>query len=119
MQASLHTLCLLDIKVKEQSIENMLRGKKVYEPPRFMTVNQCIEQLLYIESERKEKVYTEDTLCIGLARVGQDDQKVVSGTMKELLTVDFGNPLHCFVIVGCELHYLEKEYFDSFRITNK
>eukprot|EP01027_Heterolobosea_sp_BB2_P012607 GEZU01018252.1.p1 GENE.GEZU01018252.1~~GEZU01018252.1.p1 ORF type:complete len:238 (+),score=53.91 GEZU01018252.1:45-716(+) len=50
----LHTLCLLDIKVKEQSIENMMRGRKIYEPPRYMTVNQAIEQLIEIEDKRKE-----------------------------------------------------------------
>lgn len=30
----LHTLVLLDIKVKEQSLENMARGRRIYEPPR-------------------------------------------------------------------------------------
>ena len=30
------------------------RGIKEYEPARFMTVNQCIEQLLEVENERKE-----------------------------------------------------------------
>ncbi|KAF8951509.1 diphthine synthase, partial [Haplosporangium bisporale] len=34
----LHTLVLLDIKVKEQSLENMARGRLIYEPPRFMTL---------------------------------------------------------------------------------
>ncbi|CAK0871433.1 unnamed protein product [Prorocentrum cordatum] len=33
-KAGLHTLCLLDIKVKEQTIENLMRGRPVYEPPR-------------------------------------------------------------------------------------
>eukprot|EP01133_Synstelium_polycarpum_P009821 gene9821-11471_t len=113
--AGLHTLCLLDIKVKEQTIENMLRGRKVYEPPRFMTVNTCIEQLLEIEEIRNEKVYDENTLCVGLARVGQDSQQVVSGTMKELLTVDFGEPLHSFIITG-EMHFHELDFFKSFGI---
>ena len=53
-QRGQHTLCLLDIKVKEQSEENFLRNRKIYEPPRFMTVNQCVEQLLEIEEKRKE-----------------------------------------------------------------
>lgn len=35
-----HTLCLLDIKVKEQTVENLMRGNGVYEPPRFMTTHQ-------------------------------------------------------------------------------
>lgn len=33
---NLHTLVLLDIKVKEISEENLARGKKIYEAPRFM-----------------------------------------------------------------------------------
>ena len=32
--------CCADIKVKEQSIENLMKGNKIYEPPRYMTVNQ-------------------------------------------------------------------------------
>ncbi|KDE03789.1 diphthine synthase [Microbotryum lychnidis-dioicae p1A1 Lamole] len=46
LSLDLHTLCLLDIKVKEQSIENLARGRKIYEPPRFMSVPTAIEQLL-------------------------------------------------------------------------
>lgn len=36
----------LDIKVKEQSIENILRNRKVFEPPRFMRTDQAAQQLL-------------------------------------------------------------------------
>lgn len=113
----LHTLCLLDIKVKEQSVENLLRGRLIYEPPRYMTVRTCIEQLLEIEERRQEKVYTGDTPCFGLARVGHDDQRIVSGTMTELLDVDFGPPLHTFVICG-EMHFIEKDYYDLYRCTD-
>ncbi|KAF3834613.1 hypothetical protein F7725_027171 [Dissostichus mawsoni] len=51
-KAGQHTLCLLDIKVKEQSIENMMRGKKIFEPPRFMTVGQAADQLIQIIKRR-------------------------------------------------------------------
>jgi diphthine synthase len=44
----LHTLCLLDIKVKEKSVENLIKGRDIYEPPRFMTVAQAAEQLIEI-----------------------------------------------------------------------
>ncbi|KAJ3030638.1 diphthine synthase [Rhizophlyctis rosea] len=104
----LHTLCLLDIKVKEQSLENMARGRKIYEPPRYMTVNQAVEQLLEIEETRREGVYTKDTIAVGLARVGCVDQKIVAGTLEELLTVDFGGPLHSLVIAG-NMHFLEAD----------
>ena len=31
----MHTLCLVDIKVKEPNLEAMARGKIIYEPPRY------------------------------------------------------------------------------------
>ncbi|KAJ1958482.1 diphthine synthase [Dipsacomyces acuminosporus] len=105
----LHTLCLLDIKVKEQSIENMARGRLIYEPPRYMTVNQAAEQLLEIEDKRQEKAYTGETLAVGVSRLGSDDQVIKAGTLSQLLSVDFGKPLHSLVIVGSRLHLLEAE----------
>ena len=41
----LHTLALLDIKVKEPNVEAARHGKVVFDPPRFMTVNQALAQL--------------------------------------------------------------------------
>ncbi|KAJ3280501.1 diphthine synthase [Borealophlyctis nickersoniae] len=114
----LHTLCLLDIKVKEQSIENMARGRKIYEPPRFMTVNQAAEQLLEVEEKRGEKAYTKDTIAVGMARVGCTDQVVVSGTLEELVTVDFGKPLHSLVIAG-NMHFLEADLVRTFAVNRE
>ncbi|KAJ1657493.1 diphthine synthase [Dispira simplex] len=108
----LHTLCLLDIKVKEQSLENMARGRKIFEPPRYMTVNQAIDQLLEIEDIRQEQVYTRETLAVGIARVGASDQVIRAGTLGQLQTADFGLPLHSLVILGSRLHFLE---FDMLR----
>jgi diphthine synthase len=110
----LHTLCLLDIKVKEQSIENMARGRLIYEPPRYMTVNQAVEQLLEIEENRKEGVCKPDSLAIGCARIGTDSQKIVAGTLQELLNVDFGGPLHSLVLVGSRMHEMEAEFVKEY-----
>jgi diphthine synthase len=107
-----HTLCLLDIKVKEQSFENMAKGVKVYEPPRYMSVTTAIEQLLEVEEKRKEKAYTADTLAFGVARLGQASQQIVSGTLAELLKIDFGLPLHSLVLAAPELHELELAMFE-------
>lgn len=51
----LASLVSADIKVKEPSLEGMARGKIVYEPPNFMTVNTALEQLLEVEQQRQEK----------------------------------------------------------------
>jgi len=112
----LHTLVLVDIKVKEQSPENMARGRKVYEPPRYMTVAQCATQMLEIEEERKESVYSEDSLAIGAARVGSEHEKFVCGTLKELSDVDMGPPLHSLVLLGKRTHELERDYIRDFAV---
>lgn len=114
-KANLHTLCLLDIKVKEQSMENLMRGRKVYDPPRFMTVAQGLSQLLEIETNRKEGVATADTKVVGVARLGRDDQKMACGTLSQVLEADIGGPLHSLVIPAEELHEMELEYLDFFQ----
>ncbi|KAF9163042.1 diphthine synthase [Actinomortierella ambigua] len=103
----LHTLVLLDIKVKEQSLENMARGRKIYEPPRYMTVNTCLEQMLEIEEKRGENAYGPETLAIGCVRLGTATQQFVAGTMQQLLDCDFGEPLHSLVIIGRRMHLME------------
>ncbi len=85
-------------------------------------------------------MYSKDTLVVGVARAGQPDQKwvhaltcvlcvarcalslvcavvwwfrVISGTMEELLKVDFGGPLHSLVIPG-ECHFIETEMLEFY-----
>ncbi|KAI4316922.1 hypothetical protein L6164_024849 [Bauhinia variegata] len=111
----LHTLCLLDIRVKEPSLESLCRGRKQYEPPRYMTINTAIEQLLEVEQTREESAaYSEETECVGFARLGSEDQMVVAGTMRQLQMIDFGAPLHCLVITG-KTHPLEEEMLNFYR----
>lgn len=41
-----------------------------------MSVNTAVEQLLEIEAGCQGGAYGEDTMCVGLSRVGADDQQV-------------------------------------------
>lgn len=113
----MHTLCLLDIKVKEPDFEAMIKGQTKFLPPRYMSVQQAAQQLLEaVEMEHntdgiiasKAAYDGSTTLCIGLARMGQSTQKIVAGTLQELASSDndMGDPLHALVICG-ELHDLE------------
>jgi hypothetical protein len=43
---------------------------------RFMSVNTAVQQLLEVEASCQGGAYGEDTMCVGLARVGADEQKV-------------------------------------------
>ncbi|KFX89723.1 hypothetical protein V495_04222 [Pseudogymnoascus sp. VKM F-4514 (FW-929)] len=115
----LHTLVLLDIKVKEQSLENMARGRLIYEPPRYMTVGQCAEQLLESEEIREEEAYGPESLAVGAARVGAKGETFVSGTLKELAEgADevLGGPLHSLVLLGRRTHELEHVFVREFAL---
>lgn len=61
---------------------------------------------------------TRETLCVGAARIGWPDQKILAGTLAEMANVDLGAPLHSMVIVGT-LHPLEEQFLKQFYIENK
>lgn len=112
----MHTLCLLDIKVKEPDYDAMAQSGKVkYLPPRFMTVNTAIKQILSIENDKAEGVVTEDSYAVGMARLGQQTQKIVYGKLSELIKVDFGQPLHSLALCG-ETHPLELEILKYYQV---
>lgn len=112
--SGLHTLCLLDIKTAEPKKEDILKNKDKPQEPRFMTIKQAIEILLKIEDKRKENVFTKDTYCIGIARIGRDDQVIKYAKASELLNQDFGAPLHSLIIPG-KLHFVEEEMLKGYK----
>lgn len=113
-ERGLHTLCLLDIRVKELTVKALCGGKKEYEPPRYMSIQTAIQQMLEVEESRQEGACGKDVMCVGVARMGQRDQKIVAGTMGELLDIDMGPPLHSLIVCG-EVHETEKEVLDLFK----
>nr|CAG4646474.1 EOG090X0AVB [Macrothrix elegans] len=113
LERGLHTLCLLDIKVKEQTIENMMKKRPIYEPPRFMTNQQAANQLMEILESRSNTKLTGDTLCVALARVGWGNQGISACSLREMMECPMGDPLHSLVIVG-KLHPLELDYLRMF-----
>jgi len=119
-KANLHTLCLLDIKVKEQNMENLMRGRKIYEPPRFMTVTQAVEQLMAIEERKKGGLAEDASEMVGIARLGRQDQAIAFGSCRDLVSekvkAELGGPLHSLV-VPADLHELEKEFIEFHRCT--
>ncbi len=92
-ELGLHTLVLLDIQAHKD---------------RFMTINQALDYLLKVESQRDENVFTNDTIVVGLARAGSEKPLVKGGTVEDILNFDFGGPLHCLIVPG-DLHFVEAE----------
>ncbi len=91
----LHTLCLLDVQSDKQ---------------KYMTVQEGIKQLRFLEGEKKGNVLSSSTLALGIARLGCTDQIIKAGTVAELETMDFGAPPHCIIIPAKQLHFIEEEW---------
>lgn len=100
------------------------RGRKIYEPPRYMTISQAVSQLLEIEQLRNTGILSPNqTLGIGMSRVGGGEhQRTICGTLAELAEHPgeaFGEPLHSLIVVGKRLHPLEVEFAGDFAIDRK
>lgn len=113
----LHTLVLLDIRVREVSNSNLAKGKTIYDQPHFMRVHEAVQQILEAEENLKLGAITKDSKCFGVARMGFDDQKIVSGTLEQFLTINMGQPLHSMVICAPNIHFMEEEMYAHFLVT--
>ncbi|MFH0868024.1 MAG: diphthine synthase [Candidatus Woesearchaeota archaeon] len=91
---NLHTLFLLDIK--ENSNDSL-------------SVTDAIRYMLKVELKRGEKIFTDNTLCIGCAKLGSLDQIIRAGKAKELLQYLFKGGMHCLIVPAKKLHFMEEE----------
>ncbi|KAF5308167.1 hypothetical protein FQR65_LT06347 [Abscondita terminalis] len=118
-ERNLHTLCLLDIKVKEPTLESLTKKKKEYMPPKFMSVAVAAQQLMEIINGQSGPSHVTsingDSLCVGLARVGSVSQKIHVCSISEMTKTDLGPPLHSLIIPSSVMHPLEEEYLTQFK----
>jgi len=91
---NLHTLFILDLKPNSND---------------SLSVNDAIRYLLKVELKRGEKVLTDNTLCIGCAKLGSLDQILKAGKANDLLKFDFKNGMHCLIVPSKQLHFMEEE----------
>jgi diphthine methyl ester synthase len=118
-ERNLHTLCLLDIKVKEPTLESLARGKPIYMPPHYMSCKVAAEQLIEAEEKEDLKAFDPQTKCFGLARIATGTQLIVSGPLIAFAQeIDMGEPLHSLVLCG-ELHDIEEEMYQYYHYKNQ
>jgi diphthine synthase len=91
---NLHTLFLLDLK--ENSNDSL-------------SVADAIRYLLKVELKRGERIFTDNTLCIGCAKLGSLDQIIRAGKAKDLLQYIFKGGMHCLIVPAKKLHFMEEE----------
>lgn len=109
----MHTLCLLDIRVKEVSKDTIFAAQKVYEDERFMSPNEALTQLLHCEAEMNLGIIAKNKKIIIVSRFGCDDEVAYYKTIEESISTDFGEPLHS-IIIPAEMDIVEKENVEDF-----
>ncbi|CAG4953868.1 unnamed protein product [Parnassius apollo] len=112
---NLHTLCLLDIKVKEPTEESLTKKIRQYMDPKFMTVQDAAKQLVQIIDNKLDTGIKRTSIAVGLSRVGAPDQRIAVMSLEKMLNLDLGPPLHSLVIPAPNLHPLEIDYLEQFR----
>jgi len=90
---NLHTLFLLDLDNERK---------------KYLTIQETIEYLL------RNKIKKE-TRAVACARIGCRDYKIKSGTLEELMNLDYGKPPCCLVIPAKKLHFIEEEMLQEWR----
>ena len=94
----LHTLCLLDLKTKENL---------------YLSINQAVMMLLEVERKKKNSVITPDTVAVGIARAGSYNPTLKSDFIKDLAKFDFGEPPFSLIFPG-DLHFMEVDSLIAF-----
>ena len=94
----LHTLILLDIKSNEN---------------RYMTANEGIKLLLDMEKIKGEHLINNNSVLCVVARAGSSKPIIKADKIKNLIKMDFGEPLHTLVYPG-NLHFIEIESLNFF-----
>lgn len=87
----LHTLFLLDLDTKNN---------------KFVSISEALERLL--------KQGMNDRLCIGIERLGFNDERVVVKNAKELIKVKFDKYPQCLIVPG-KMHFVEEEVLNLWK----
>lgn len=80
--------------------------------PFFLDPRSVFKMLLDVEADQKHCVFTPEMFAIVASRVGEGEQKIVSGKIKSLAELDFGTGPHSIAITG-SMHFTEMEVMVS------
>ena len=82
----------------------------------FLDPWQAFGMLLDVERDQRHHVFSEETFVVVASRIGDDDQRIVSGRIKSLAGVGFGPGPHSVIITGM-LHFTEEEALESLTVS--
>lgn len=112
LESGLHTLCLLDIKIREPTLETMMGREKKYLPDRFMSAREGLLQVREAMEIRGSREL-EGREIVAVERFGSESEAYHLGRIEELLEVEYGGPLHSLIVPSFE-NRMERECVERF-----
>ena len=100
LKNDMHTLFILDLKENEN---------------KSLSVNDAIRYLLKVEIRRGERIFSDNALCVGCAKLGSLDQIIKAGKASELLKYNFKDGMQCLIVPSKKLHFMEEEALKIWR----
>ncbi|MFX1504632.1 MAG: diphthine synthase [Promethearchaeota archaeon] len=99
-QIGAHTLILLDIDTSNN---------------KFLSVDRGISILLGLEKKKQQGVFTNNSLIIGLAKIGTENEFILPGNVAEVKTADWRDIGPPQAIIACSepLHFSEEEALET------
>jgi diphthine synthase len=96
-QIGAHTLVLLDLDIS--------RGN-------FLAVNEAISIFFELEKKKRENIFKESSLVIGLAKLGYEEEFISAGKAEDVIKAskwrDIGPP-QALIVCADSLHFIEEE----------
>jgi diphthine synthase len=106
------------ISVYSAIFENLLAGSHTLilteysydegKDPFFLDPASVFQLLKDVERDQKHQIFSDDTFAVVASRVGMGDQKLISGKVKSLAKIRFGEGPHSVILTGA-LHFTESE----------
>ncbi|HXG05886.1 MAG TPA: diphthine synthase [Nitrososphaera sp.] len=109
------------ISVYNTIFENLLAGNHTFILTEYNSGSNCepgeqfflepavvFKMLLDVENDQRYQIFSNNTFAIVASRVGEVDQKIISGKVGSLVKIDFGTGPHAVIITG-PMHFTESE----------
>ena len=74
----------------------------------FLQPEDALSLLLDVEKVQNRKIISQEMFVIVASRIGKNDQKIISGKIRNLIKKEFGEPPHSIIISG-KLHFTESD----------
>ena len=81
----------------------------------FLDPTYFFDKMLQAEEDTKYGAFSQETFAVVASRIGTEDQRIVSGKVKSLISRDYGLGPHS-IIVTASLHFTELEAIKSLTI---